>query len=173
VTGRRNLVVEIETKNVMVKFDFQEKKIGLREKSSLAILIEVEEDLQTREEMQIETNLEIRKNHTMEIEILEEDHLVTEAAEVEINMVTNLLEEEVVAVVDTVTNLLEEEAAAEVEAIMEIEMVETITEEETLGIDLTQAENSLVERKILGKSESLRTKVIGITNVNLNNYSKV
>ena len=100
-------------------------------------------------------------------------NLLEEEVVAVVDTVTNLLEEEVVAVVDTVTNLLEEEVVAVVEAIMEIEMVETITEAETLGIDLTQAENSLVERKILGKSESLRTKVIGITNVNLNNYSKV
>jgi hypothetical protein len=90
-----------------------------------------------------------------------------------VDTVTTLLVEGVVAEVDTATTLLEEEAAAEVEAIMEIEMVETITEAETLGIDLTQVKTSLVERKILGKNENLRTKVTEITNVNLNNYSKV
>ena len=162
---------------LLVKFDFQEKKIGLREKNSLAIQIEAEEDLQQIEEMEIAINLEIRKNHTMEIEILEEGPLETEVEEAEavaeVDTVTNLLEAEAVAEVDTATTLLEEEAAAEVEAIMEIEMVETITEAETLGIDLTQAKNSLVERKILGKNENLRTKVTEITNVNLNNYSKV
>jgi len=136
------LVAEIEAQNVMIKLNFQEKKIGLREENNLAILIKVEEDLQTIEEMEIEINLEIRKNHTMEIEILEEDPLETEVVVVEA-IVTNLLEEEAVAEVDTVTTLLEEEAVAvvdtvttllEEEVVAVVDTVTTLLEEEVVAV---------------------------------------
>ena len=68
----------------------------------------------------------------------------------------------------------------EVEAIMEIEaeeveteMVETITEAETLGINLVQAKSSMEIRKVLEKNENPKIRVIEITNANLSNYSKV
>ena len=96
--------------------------------------------------------------------------LETEVVEVETNMVTNLLVSEEVAEAEEV----------EVEAIMEIEaeeaeteMVETITEAGTLGINLAQAKNSMEIRKVQEKNESPKIRVIEITNANLSNYSKV
>lgn len=55
----------------------------------------------------------------------------------------------------------------------ETEMVEIITEAETLEINQVQAKNSMEIRKVQVKNENPRIRVIEITNVNPNNYSKV
>tara|TARA_B100001996_G_scaffold289667_1_gene229858 strand:- start:247 stop:981 length:735 start_codon:yes stop_codon:yes gene_type:complete len=155
VMNQRDLVERIENQNVMIKLNSREKKIGLREENSLAILIEAEESLRKIKEMANETNMEIRKNHILAIEALEEgvalvDKIDLEVVEVE-SMVTDPLEEEVEVVkeveaemilleteaaeVETnmVTNLLVTEGVVEaeeveVEVIMEIEVAEAETE---------------------------------------------
>tara|TARA_B100000579_G_scaffold316698_1_gene266267 strand:+ start:206 stop:874 length:669 start_codon:yes stop_codon:yes gene_type:complete len=221
--GRKDLVARIEDQNVVIKLNFQEKKTVLKGENSLAIQIEAEENRQRIGMVKTEINMEIRKNHILEIkipevdllekevaedeeeevevmvtvhlekEVVEDENTVidpleiekeaevilleTEVAEVETNMVTNLLEIEAEVAESMVTNLPEEEVAEaeeeEVAVIMEIETVETIIEAETLGINRAQAKNSTVERKILVKSENPKIRAIEITNVNLNNYSKV
>ena len=73
-----------------------------------------------------------------------------------------------------VTNLLVTEEVAEAEEVEdETEMGEIITEAETLEINQVQAKNSMEIRKVQVKNENPRIRVIEITNVNPNNYSKV
>ena len=158
--NRRDLAVKIENQNVTIKLNFHEKKIGLREESNLAILIEVEENHRKRKKVKNETNMEIRKNHIRAIETPEAEVDLVAAAEVEVeNSVTNLLETK------------EEVEAEGVEA--ETEMVETITEAETLEINLAQVKSSMVIRKVLEKNENPKIRVNETTNANLSNYSKV
>ena len=125
--------------------------------------------------------MEIRKNHIRAIETPKAEVDLVAAAEVEVeNSVTNLLEinplETEVAEVETsmVTNLLETKEEGEDEGVeAETEMVETITEAETLEINLVQAKSSMEIRKVLEKNENPKIRVIEITNANLSNYSKV
>ena len=91
--------------------------------------------------------------------MMEINPLETEVAEVETSMVTNLLETK------------EEGEDEGVEA--ETEMVETITEAETLEINLAQVKSSMVIRKVLEKNENPKIRVNETTNANLSNYSKV
>ena len=70
------------------------------------------------------------------------------------------------------TNLLETREVEEVEE-AGTEMVETIIGVETLGINLVQAKNSMVTRKVRVKNENPKIRVTEITNVNLNNYSRL
>ena len=179
--NRRDLAVKIENQNVTIKLNFHEKKIGLREESNLAILIEVEENHRKRKKVKNETNMEIRKNHILAIETSEVEVDLVATAEVEVeNSVTNLLEinplETEVAEVETsmVTNLLETKEEGEDEGVeAETEMVETITEAETLEINLAQVKNSMVIRKVLEKNENPKIRANETTNANLSNYSKV
>ena len=55
-----------------------------------------------------------------------------------------------------------------VQAIMETEVVEEIMEVVNPAVNLTQVKNSMMERRILGKNENLKIKVIEITNVKPN-----
>ena len=176
VMSLESLEVKIKSPKVKKKSNSQGRKIGLKDENNLATLIEAEGNLRKIGEMANETNMEIRKNHILAIEALEvgielvgkidqeeEDLLETEEEGAEINLVTNLQE-------------IEEETeieGVEDEANMVTEMEEITTEAETLGKNLTQAKNSMAERKVLVKSENLKIRVREITNVNLNNYSKV
>ena len=130
VMNQKGLVGRIEGQDVVIKSNFLEKKTDLRDENNLVILIEVVEDFQRKVKMENEINMEIRKNHTLEIGILEEGRPETEAGVVEINMVTNLLETEVAVVEATVTDPLEEEVA-EVES-----MVTTLLEEEAAEVEV-------------------------------------
>ena len=73
-----------------------------------------------------------------------------------------------------VTNLLETKEEGEDEGVeAETEMVETITEAETLETNLAQVKSSMVIRKVLEKNENPKIRVNETTNANLSNYSKV
>jgi len=179
-------VVKIEGQNVLIKLNSREKKTVLRDENNLATQIEVEEDLQRIEMGKAEINMEIRKNHILEVDPLETKVAEVEEVEVEI-MVTDHLETGVAVVEDTaiarlviekvevevipleigvaeaetntVTNLLEieEEVETTVTNLLEEEVVEA-EEEEVEAI----METAMVE--IITEEETLVTNLIQAKN---------
>ena len=144
VMNRKDLAVKIENQSVMIKLNFHEKKIGLREENSLAILIEAEESLQKIKGMVNETNMEIRKNHILAIETLEEEVALVDKIDLE-----------VVEVESTVTDPLEEEVAA----VKEVE-AEAITVTDLQEVEKAEAEMILLETEAAEGETSMVTNLL-------------
>ena len=144
VMNQKDLAVRIESQNVTIKLNFHEKKIGLREENNLAILTEVEENHRKRKKVKNETNMEIRKNHILAIETLEEEAALVDKIDLE-----------VVEVESTVTDPLEEEVAA----IKEVE-AEAITVTDLQEVKMAEAEMTLRETEAVEAETSMVTNLL-------------